>query len=142
MQLSPLVLVVEDDPGIQSLLAAVVRRTGCEAALCEDGDGALRSILEREPDAILLDLLMPQTNGFAVLRYLKKSAPHLLPRTIVVTAAGGSALRRGELSLVSCVMRKPLDIQILTEEIGICLSRRGESAPVSKRKTGPDDRAR
>lgn len=142
MQQIPFVLVVEDDPGIQSLLAAVVRRAGCEATLCEDGDGALKSLAEREPDAILLDLLMPHTDGFAVLRYMKKAAPQLLPRTIVVTAAGGAALRRGELALVACVMRKPLDIQMLGDEIGICLARRSESTAFFGEKTGPDDRAR
>ncbi len=134
--------MVEDDPGIQSLLAAVVRRTGCESTLCDDGDAALHSLREREPDVILLDLLMPKTDGFAVLRHMKKNSPQLLPRTIVVTAAGGSALRRGELAWVSCVMRKPLDIEILADEIGICLGRRREPAPVSNTKIGPDDRAR
>src|SRR6476661_321037 len=107
------VLIVEDDPGIRSLLVAVAERGGFRSRVAYDGDGALQALGdgEAEPVVILLDLLMPHVDGFTVLSHLDKNAPHLLRRVIVVTAAGDAMLRRAkELKRVWCVRRKPLEI--------------------------------
>ena len=119
------VLIVEDDGGIRSLLVAVVERDGYRSKTAEDGDGALKALGNgaEEPVAILLDLVMPSVDGFAVLRHLEKDLPHLLKRVIVLTAAVEARLREHpELERVWCVRRKPLEIADLRTQVKQCAS--------------------
>ena len=116
------VLIVEDDDGIRSLLVAVVERDGFRSRAAEDGDGALEALGDgaAEPVVILLDLVMPRVDGFAVLGHLEKNSPHLLRRVIVLTAAAEPRLRLSELKRVWCVRRKPLEIDDLSTQIRRC----------------------
>ena len=116
------VLIVEDDDGIRSLLVAVAEREGYRCETAEDGDGAMKALENGggEPVAILLDLVMPRVDGFAVLDHLGKKMPHLLKRVIVLTAAPESRLRRSELEHVWCVRRKPLEIEDLRLQLRGC----------------------
>jgi CheY-like chemotaxis protein len=103
-------------------LAAVLTRSSIESTTVSDGDGALKQIGREEFGAILLDLLLPRVNGFDVLRHLKNTNRKMLGRTIVITAAAEKTLRDcEELEMVRCVLRKPLDIDQLVEEVQACL---------------------
>lgn len=127
-----LVLIVEDDAGIRSLLVAVAERSGFRSRVTEDGDEALKALGDggAEPAVILLDLLMPRVDGFAVLEHLGKDAPHLLPRVIVLTAAADARLRQSqELKRVWCVRRKPLEIGDLSAQISSCAAATKSRAP-------------
>src|SRR5438132_13312557 len=105
------VLVVEDDASTQSLLAAIVNRLGLKARVAGDGREALAMIAAEAPAAIILDLLLPEVDGFEVMRRLRRNAPELLAKTIVITAA---AIRNvgqwPELALCWTFSREPLDI--------------------------------
>ena len=105
------VLVVEDDVSTQGLLVAVVKHLGLNARAADDGQVALRMITDEVPAVIILDLIMPQMDGFEVLRHFRRNAPELLARTIVISAA---AIRNtGEvpdLDRVWKFFRKPLDV--------------------------------
>jgi hypothetical protein len=67
----PIVLVVEDDPAIRELEAWTLRREGCAVLEAEDGRYGLVNARLNVPDLIILDLLMPDTDGLTVLRELK-----------------------------------------------------------------------
>lgn len=114
-------LVVEDDAGIRALLAAVAHRAGFHCNTVDSGETALAVLANSHPDVILLDLFMPDVNGFDVLRHLGQNAPHLLKHVIVITAAAARELNDfEELSRVWCVRRKPLDITDLVTEMLSC----------------------
>src|SRR5438067_2249907 len=81
------VLMVEDDHPTLSLLAAIARHEGFEAVLADDGEKAMSILMNQAIDAMVLDLLLPRTNGFDILLHCKNSNPLLLSRTIVITAA-------------------------------------------------------
>lgn len=118
-----MVLVVEDDEGIRSLLVAVARHSGFRCKTANDGAGALKRLAEEglEPLVILLDLLMPRVDGFTVLAHLGKNAPHLLGRVIVLTALPEARLRKcREIERVWCVRRKPLEIDDLRVQMKQC----------------------
>ena len=123
MSHAPAVLVVEDDHSTQGLLVAVVKHLGLDARTAGDGRAALAMIAEAVPAVIVLDLIMPEVDGFEVLREMQRNWPHLLQKTIVVTAA---AIRNvGEapdLTLVRQFLRKPLDIDQLGSAILDCVS--------------------
>ena len=65
------VLVVDDDPGILDMHSRLVEQTGRRAVTARNGREALTLIEEQIPDLILLDLTMPEMDGFAVLDELR-----------------------------------------------------------------------
>ena len=67
-----LVLVVDDDPAARDLLRRYLGRGGFRVETAADGEEALRLARELSPDAITLDVLMPQMDGWAVLSALKE----------------------------------------------------------------------
>jgi DNA-binding response OmpR family regulator len=116
------VLVVDDDPAIQQMCIALLRRNGVNTDVVGDGETALQRLRSLEYDAILLDLMLPRTNGFEVIRHLKCSKPDLLNRVIVVTAASERTLRWLDTHDVRTVLRKPFDIHDLVAEVRACIS--------------------
>ncbi len=67
----PLVLIAEDDAGVRMTLEFVLADEGFEVLAAEDGEQALSLALERSPDAILLDGMMPKMTGKQVLTALR-----------------------------------------------------------------------
>ena len=68
---SPLVLVVDDDRSVVSMLTETLRRRGFAVAKAHDGTEALSAIEQRRPDLVLLDLKMPKMDGYEVIRRVK-----------------------------------------------------------------------
>src|SRR5205809_3863087 len=118
------VLVVEDDVSTQGLLVAVVKHLGLNARTADDGRAALRTIADETPAVIILDLIMPEMDGFEVLRHFRRNSPELLARTIVITAA---AIRNtGEIPDLARVwkfFRKPLDVDQFGDAVLGCAGR-------------------
>ncbi|HEX7462035.1 MAG TPA: response regulator transcription factor [Dermatophilaceae bacterium] len=77
-------LVVEDEPNIRELLATSLRFAGFEVHVAGDGATALRQAAEHEPDLVVLDVMLPDMDGFTVTRKLRGSG-RLLP-IVFVTA--------------------------------------------------------
>ena len=115
------VLIVEDDHATETLLAAVMLHESIDCVNAADGLAALEHLERGEFSALLLDLLLPNMNGFEVLRHLRSTRPELLERTIVITAAAESTFKGcEELRLVRCVLRKPLDVSDLVVHVRDC----------------------
>lgn len=68
---APLVLVVEDEPKIASILSAYLRRDGLRAHETADGLAALRLFHQLRPDMVLLDIHLPDVDGLDVLRAIR-----------------------------------------------------------------------
>jgi two-component system OmpR family response regulator len=77
-------LVVEDEPNIRELLATSLRYAGFEVHVAGDGATALKQAAEHEPDLVVLDVMLPDMDGFTVTRKLRGSG-RLLP-IVFVTA--------------------------------------------------------
>jgi CheY-like chemotaxis protein len=81
-----LVLIVDDDPGILDLHSRLVKQIGCQAVTARNGREALEAVEHTRPDLILLDLMMPEMDGFAVIEALQaREATRSIP-VIVLTA--------------------------------------------------------
>ena len=64
-------LVVEDEPNIRELLATSLRFAGFEVAVAGDGNGALALAAQQDPDLVVLDVMLPDMDGFTVTRRLR-----------------------------------------------------------------------
>ena len=82
----PLGLIVDDDPGQRELLRKVLEDQGWIVAEAEDGVAGLRQVAEKQPSLILLDLIMPQMDGFAFLGQLRKNVSWREIPVVVLTA--------------------------------------------------------
>src|SRR5262249_57080336 len=65
------VLVVDDEPSLAELLASVLRYEGWEIQTASDGSGAVRTAREFRPDAVVLDIMLPDFDGLEVLRRVR-----------------------------------------------------------------------
>ncbi|MGV9183014.1 response regulator transcription factor [Arcanobacterium canis] len=66
------ILVVDDEPTIRELLSASLRFAGFEVAAAGDGAEALKQQLAFNPDIVVLDVMLPDMDGFEVLRHLRE----------------------------------------------------------------------
>ncbi|MER5262107.1 response regulator transcription factor [Actinosynnema sp. NPDC002837] len=71
------ILVVDDDPGLRELLLSALRFSGFEVEAVGDVPAALAAIGARTPDAIVLDVMLPGTNGFDLLHLLRSREVHV-----------------------------------------------------------------
>ena len=67
------VLIVDDEPNIRDLLATSLRFAGYEIQTAANGAQAVSAVIESEPDIILLDVMLPDMNGFSVTKKLRSS---------------------------------------------------------------------
>src|SRR4051812_28949736 len=80
------VLVVDDDEDSRLLLSHLLERNGYDVLLADGGRAALDSLRTQEVDVILLDVMMPQMDGFTVCRELQKSTRTASLPVILLTA--------------------------------------------------------
>ncbi|HSP35525.1 MAG TPA: response regulator [Thermoanaerobaculia bacterium] len=117
----PLVLLVDDNEATTILMTALLHKE-FELDIVSDGIDALERLKTKNYAAVILDLLMPQLDGYGVLDFLQTSNPELLKRIIVVSAA----LTRREMAQVGnyrvCdVISKPFEVDTLLASVRRCV---------------------
>lgn len=112
-------LVVDDDAGIRILVTRILARDFTVDS-ARDGAEAIEKMLQRDYTVIVLDLMMPRIDGFAVIRYLMEHDPERLRRVIVMTAFGATAFDR-VCPPVERFIEKPFEIADLLNEARGCV---------------------
>lgn len=72
MKEKPVVLLVDDEPGLCQLLTILLEEEGFSVITASDGEEGLRLALEQRPDLVLLDIMLPRTDGREVCRRLRQ----------------------------------------------------------------------
>ncbi len=117
------ILVVEDEPENRLLIGMVLRTEGFEVVEAEDGPTGLRMAGETAPDLILLDVMMPGMNGWAVRERLQADTQTAQVPIIMLTALAQRADVERAVSLgVDGYITKPFEPYELVEAIGKLLS--------------------
>ena len=110
------VLVVEDDPWIQWMIADDLADRGYEIMTAQDGVEALERIGEARPDVIVLDLMLPRSDGWELTRdYQSVMGGEVIP-IVVVSAARNPALPEASSGVRGC-LPKPFDIEELARTV-------------------------
>ena len=83
-----------------------------------NGQDALKMIQEKQPDVVLLDMIMPALDGFGVLAQLQRTSLEKRPRVIAVTALGRDDFIRRAVDLgVMYYMIKPVEMTVLLDRV-------------------------
>jgi CheY-like chemotaxis protein len=94
---APLVLVIDDDAATRQATRRILEREGCRIAEAENGRVGLARLAEARPDLILLDLAMPEMDGFEVAEALHRHPEWRTIPVVVVTARDLTAEDRARL---------------------------------------------
>lgn len=122
----PVILIVDDEEDLCQLLKLAIQHYDCEICIAHDGRQALDMIKEHKPDLMLLDIKMPNVNGYEVLSQIQQNPDLSDIRVIVMTSLTGDdqtdtdegwAVRLGVDQFIS----KPFAADRLVESVGLHL---------------------
>ena len=113
--------MVDDEPAIRALVAKIVERAGHPVDVARDGAEAIEKIEVAEYSVVVLDLMMPNIDGYALVEYLK-GRDGIRPAIIVISAGDTASLRRLDGSVVHSILRKPFDIDVLGDLVSAAMS--------------------
>lgn len=119
--------MVDDEPAIRALVAKIVERQGFPVDVARDGAEAITKLDERSYGVLVLDLMMPNVDGYALIEHLK-GRPGQPPAVIVISAGDSASLRRLDGSMVHSIVRKPFDIDVLGDLIAAAARTMQETA--------------
>jgi DNA-binding response OmpR family regulator len=117
------VLVVDDDAQVRQVIRWALEDEGLAVVTAADGRAALGLAVERVPDLVVLDLTLPELNGYAVARSLRAGHAQLIP-ILLITADGQAPLKARRVGAYA-FLRKPFRIEDLLEAVRTGLSGAG-----------------
>jgi DNA-binding response OmpR family regulator len=116
------ILIAEDDPDVRCLVALALEDENHEVKTVTDGLEALREMAEDLPDLLLLDVMMPNLDGYGVLEQMLSSGIKDRVRVMMVTARGSERdAKAGFDHGCDAYMTKPFDVFELIDKVSeIC----------------------
>ncbi len=121
------ILVIEDEPEMRRNLALILRMEGFDALAAENGRIGLETALREKPDLVLCDVMMPELDGYGVLRGLRADPATVGIPFIFLTAKGEKGDQRAGMNLgADDYLTKPVGSQELLEAVTARLQRRTE----------------
>ena len=131
--MTPVVLVVEDEPSIAEVVALYLRRAGFAVLSAGDGQEALDVLAEATPDLVVLDLMLPRVDGYEVTRRLRAQGDTPI---IMLTARKSEADRIAGLEMgADDYVVKPFSPQELVSRVRAVLRR--ASSPAGSPEEAP-----
>jgi CheY-like chemotaxis protein len=123
----PYILVADDDPDILEAVTTVLKSEPYQVSTARDGQTCLEMVRKRRPHLLILDLLMPKLDGFAVIRELQSEPIYAdLPILVLTTVVEDASRRRYELETgrdmrVQAYLQKPIAPQELLRRVAKAL---------------------
>ena len=131
MQNHPLILAVDDDEKTLKVLKDGLSGEGFDVITATNGLGALAFLEEYEPDLILLDIMMPDLDGFRVLEIIREGSD--IPVIMLTAKVGGTFVKQAVDIGADNYVTKPFRIHILAARIRAMLRRTGRRYGVDER---------
>lgn len=112
------ILVVEDDREVGAVFRMALEYAGFTVTLVDTVTKALNVVFQIQPDAMVLDLMLPDMNGLDLLQYLKKQAmPKRIPILVVSGATGGFQMNQALEAGAERFLGKPVAVEKLVEAV-------------------------
>jgi len=108
-------LIVEDDPAIRKLVGKLLQRRGIDIDVANDGKQAIEKIRSGAYSVLILDLMVPEVNGFEIIDFVRKNG--IRTPVAVVSAVSHQALTKLDTEIVKLVISKPFDVEEFTNKI-------------------------
>ncbi len=126
------ILVVDDDPDILDAVTMILESQGYDVVTARDGIEGLATLKAENPDLMILDLLMPKMDGFAVCKELQDprwSKYKNLPILILTSVREEASRRRYELETgleldVDDYVEKPMSPDVLLQRVGTLIKKK------------------
>lgn len=123
------ILIVDDQRELADMLSNVLSDEGYEVKVCSDGREAIKCIEDFQPAAMILDIMMPETDGFEVLRQLRSDPSGRKLPVVLMSAAWRSNEKQRQIGTTldiapTVVLPKPFELA----ELDRCLMQLGVSA--------------
>jgi len=113
------VLIIDDNEQITKMISSFLDLSNHDCTIVNDGKDGLELIKTKQYDSIVLDLAMPEFDGYEILDTLKKEDPSQISKIIILTASSvplETVKKFKELGVSSC-LQKPVDIDQLLSKI-------------------------
>jgi DNA-binding response OmpR family regulator len=116
--MSKRILIVDDEPNIVISLEFLMMREGHEVRVARDGEAGLAAVRTHRPDLVVLDVMMPKLDGFAVLEAVRADPKLAATRILMLTAKGREAEQAKGLALgADAYMPKPFSTRELVDKV-------------------------
>ena len=116
------ILIAEDHPDSREALRELLEAFGFEVLEAMNGEDAVRAALEQKPRLILMDVMMPEKDGFQAIREIRQ-IPELASTPIIAVTAMDGARELALTAGANDYVRKPVDIRRLIGMVNGWLSR-------------------
>ena len=118
------VLLVEDDPALRRYLEIVLQRAGYDVFTAGDGLEAMKFLLSDSMDVVVTDALMPNLDGYELVRFVR-SSEHLAHLPIILLSALDPKNSTDEAEQVDAFLAKPVSPEDLLNQITEVLATKG-----------------
>lgn len=122
------VLLVEDEPLLANLLEQRIKKEGFNVIVNRDGEEALKTLHEKKPDLILLDVILPKISGFELMEALRAD-PQLERAPIIIISNLGqeSDIEKGQsLGAIQYFVKAKVSIEELVQNVKMFLEKAGK----------------
>jgi len=124
------VLVVEDEPNIVLSLQFIMKRSGHDVRIAEDGEAALRAMENQTPDVVLLDIMLPKRDGLSVCEAIRANPEWSDVKILVLSAKSRETDKEKALSLgADDYITKPYSTRDVCERVNTMLGMEGCPQP-------------
>jgi len=123
------ILLVDDDPEIRQSIEAALEPSGAQLLIADNGNAAVELTLEKSPDLVILDMMLPKRSGFLVLEKIKRGKNKgEKPLVVMITANPGQRHKAYARTLgVDDYLLKPFHMDRLVEVVNRLLG--GQEEP-------------
>jgi DNA-binding response OmpR family regulator len=114
--MSTKVLLVDDEKDFLDIMAERMAARGMEVSTTDSAEAALEMVIAKSYDAVIMDLMMPEMDGFRALKLFKQSCPDLAIILLTANVPEETRLEAVKLGALD-VIEKPADLSLLTQKI-------------------------
>jgi CheY-like chemotaxis protein len=117
------ILLIEDEPGAREALTSLLAEEGYVVCAAATGARGLAEMERFQPDTVVCDFRLPDTDGLQILRHIRRTAPWDVCFIVVTAGCGGEEAEHRLAGEADFFFRKPIDLP------GLCSALAGASDP-------------